>query len=260
MEKQRITRHGGSPDPAKAYLGVPLSQYDLAMTLLGFSSVAMSYMIDDYGADMSQQDREDLTHFWRYVGYHLGIREEFNSCTSAGEAEQMAREMFSFSLIFAKGARDSTPLLSQSLMKGFGRYTGVPNSILVALPVIVAENRSWSLDVLRPKSERSAEDFDMTVVTTKKPAMIPHNHAVKQIIRQMQRLMPSFPWVRVIVNASVRFALSMMCYYPRLSTWVEANLLPCISLPIEVAFRLLELICCAIKRSNLLTPVLLSTS
>jgi len=259
IEKQRVTRHGETLDPSKAYLGVPLSQYDLAMTLLGFSSIAMSYMIDDYRVDMSQQDREDLTHFWRYIGYHIGIREEFNSCTTAGEAEEMAREMFGFSLIFAKGARPSTPLLSQSLMKGFGRYTGVPNSVLVALPVIVGENRSWSLDVLQPKSEMAVEDFDMTVVTIKKPATIPHNHAVKLLIRNMHRLMPSFPWVRVITNASVRFALDMMCYYPRLSTWVEATILPCVSLPMELLFRLLEVIYFAVKRSNLLTRVLLST-
>jgi hypothetical protein len=257
IEKQRLDRSGQRPDPTKAYLGVPLSQYDLAMTLLGFSSVAMSYMIDDYGVDMTLQNREDLTHFWRYIGYHIGIREEFNSCSTATEADQMAREMFSFSLIFAKGARASTPLLSQSLMKGFGKHTGVPNSVLVAFPVIVGENRSWNLDVLRPKGEINIEDIDITAIT-KKPPTIPHNHAVKHLIRHMHRMMPTFPWVRVFMNAAVRFALNLMCYHPRLATWIEANVLPCVSLPVEFLFRLLEAILSVVNRSKLLTQALVA--
>jgi hypothetical protein len=250
IEKERLVRSGENPDPSKAYLGVPLSQYDLAMTLLGFSSVAMSYMIDDYGVEISAQSREDLTHFWRYVGYHLGIREEFNSCATAAEAEQLARDMLSFAPNFAKSARASTPLLAQSLMKGFGRYTGIPNSVLVALPVIVGENRSWSLDILRPQV-----DVNMS---SKKPAMIPHNQAVKQLVKLMHRMQFCFPWVRVLMNGAVRFALTLICRYPRIATWTEANILPCVSMPVEWLFQLLEAICYVMRRSKLLTQVLLS--
>jgi len=259
IEKHRLTRLKESPDPSKAYLGVPLSQYDLAMTLLGFSSVAMSYMIDDYGVEMTPQNKEDLTHFWRYVGYHLGIREEYNSCTYAAEAEQMAREMFNFSPIFARGARASTPLLSQSLMKGFGKYTGIPNSILVALPVIVGENRSWSLDVFLPKDAHSSESV-LGDGEPKKLVTFPHNQAVKLLVRNMHRMMPCFPWVRMIMNAAVRFALNLMCHYPRLATWVEANVLPCVSMPVELGLRLLGVVFYVVKKSNLFTPVLLSCS
>jgi hypothetical protein len=256
IERQRLVRIGESPDPSKAYLGVPLSQYDLAMTLLGFSSVAMSYIINDFGVQMSTQERDDLTHFWRYIGYHIGIREEFNSCSTTTEAEQMAREMFSYSLIFAKGARSSTPLLSHSLMKGFGRYTGVPNSVLVVLPVIVGENRSWNLDVLRPLTDISVESAEKALPVTKKPGTIPHNHSVKFLVRLLHRLMPSFPWIRLLMNGVIRNALHLMCYYPSVSTWVEANFLPCVSMPTDFMLRLLEAIVNLINRSKLLTQVL----
>lgn len=255
VEKQRLAKNGETVDASKRYLGVPLSQFDLAITLLGFSTVAMSYMVEDYGVELTSQNREDLTHFWRYIGYHLGIHEAYNSCASSIEAEQMANEMFNFSPIFSRGARDSTLLLSQSLMKGFAMHTGVPNSVLVALPVIVGENRSWCLDVLRPKGK-----YEVAKTPSGKPSTIPHNLIAKRIVKLIHRMQFYFPVVRTFMNAFVRYALMLMCRHPRVATFIEANVLPVVVIPMESGFRVLEVIYAVIQKSNLFKQVLMSTN
>ncbi len=55
-------------------MGLPINQFDLAMTNLAFSSVVL-IGIRALGIFPSQQETEDFLHFWRYIGWLMGIDE-----------------------------------------------------------------------------------------------------------------------------------------------------------------------------------------
>lgn len=54
--------------------GLPINQFDLAMTNLAFSSVVL-IGIRALGIFPSQQETENFLHFWRYIGWLMGIDE-----------------------------------------------------------------------------------------------------------------------------------------------------------------------------------------
>jgi ER-bound oxygenase mpaB/B'/Rubber oxygenase, catalytic domain len=53
--------------------GVPINQEDLAATLLAFSYNSLLGIEYVLGTPLSRQDQEDFLHFWRYVGWLLGV-------------------------------------------------------------------------------------------------------------------------------------------------------------------------------------------
>ncbi|WP_180163239.1 oxygenase MpaB family protein [Acinetobacter sp. YH12069] len=56
--------------------GAPMNQFDLAMTNLAFSSVVL-LGIRALGIFPSKQETESFLHFWRYVGWLMGIDEKW---------------------------------------------------------------------------------------------------------------------------------------------------------------------------------------
>ncbi len=56
--------------------GRPMNQFDLAMTNLAFSSVVL-LGIRALGIFPSKQETESFLHFWRYVGWLMGIDEKW---------------------------------------------------------------------------------------------------------------------------------------------------------------------------------------
>ncbi|WP_374668376.1 oxygenase MpaB family protein [Acinetobacter sp.] len=56
--------------------GLPLNQFDLAMTNLAFSSVVL-IGIRALGIFPSHTETEDFLHFWRYIGWLMGIDEQW---------------------------------------------------------------------------------------------------------------------------------------------------------------------------------------
>ncbi|XP_022248873.1 uncharacterized protein LOC106465301 [Limulus polyphemus] len=58
---------------------VVMSQYDMAMTQFSFIGVIVLFP-RCLGIYCSQEDLESLVHFWRGVGYQLGIDDRFNIC------------------------------------------------------------------------------------------------------------------------------------------------------------------------------------
>ncbi|KAK3821707.1 MAG: hypothetical protein J3Q66DRAFT_427315 [Benniella sp.] len=53
--------------------GVPINQEDLLGTLFSFSNTVWRVMEARLNIIMSQQEREDYLHLWRYVGYVMGV-------------------------------------------------------------------------------------------------------------------------------------------------------------------------------------------
>ena len=56
--------------------GLPINQFDLAMTNLAFSSVVL-IGIRALGIFPSQQEIENFLHFWRYIGWLMGVEEQW---------------------------------------------------------------------------------------------------------------------------------------------------------------------------------------
>ena len=51
---------------------------------MAFSAVALSVMENEMGLqnNFTKADKEAMIHVWRLIGYHLGIMDEYNICTS----------------------------------------------------------------------------------------------------------------------------------------------------------------------------------
>ena len=49
-------------------IGVPLSQYDLALTQLGFSTICLDVIETDLNVALSEEDQEAWIHTWRFIG------------------------------------------------------------------------------------------------------------------------------------------------------------------------------------------------
>lgn len=43
---------------------------------------------------ISKADQDAFLHTWRYIGYLLGIRDEFNPCATRDFAREFARELY----------------------------------------------------------------------------------------------------------------------------------------------------------------------
>lgn len=70
--RHRIHRHPEWSDDA---WGVPINQGDMLATNLAFSLVFMTVM-RAMGFQFSREERQAILHFWRYVGYLMGIDED----------------------------------------------------------------------------------------------------------------------------------------------------------------------------------------
>jgi len=116
--RKRLLAH---PEWSLAKWGVPISQGDALLTLMGGSfipGVAMHAM----GYRPSKADIEAMMHFWRYVGHLMGVRPRFYP-SSLREAAQL-----SF-VTMVKGARtsgDDGRLLCQSYVKAFAPDPDAP--------------------------------------------------------------------------------------------------------------------------------------
>ncbi|MBL9039386.1 MAG: DUF2236 domain-containing protein, partial [Archangium sp.] len=69
--------------------GVPINQYDMAGTLLLFSSIVVDGL-QQLGVTMTRDEEDDVMHLWRVVGWVMGVDAEL-TCTSLGEARELWR-------------------------------------------------------------------------------------------------------------------------------------------------------------------------
>ena len=88
---RRNVKDRAASDPAlwPADLGAPISQEDMAFTLMGFSIVILDGLAQ-MGARVSTADAEAFVHCWRVVGYFIGIEDEMNPSNLAEARELLA--------------------------------------------------------------------------------------------------------------------------------------------------------------------------
>jgi len=122
-------------------IGVPLSQYDLALTQLGFSTICLDVIETDLNVALSEEDQEAWIHTWRFIGYLLGIEDDFNACTSQRKGEILMQEFYSWVPVLTAHHRRSSLELYHATVRGIGTYTGLGVNLLAAL--MFHHKRSW---------------------------------------------------------------------------------------------------------------------
>jgi len=105
--------------------GVPLSQYDMAEVLLGFSGIVLIIQ-EDLGFDkVPDQDLADMVFLWRYIGYHLGVTDEFNVCESVERMSSCVADYMLFTPRRFATLHECSHELRRTAVEGFSLQTGL---------------------------------------------------------------------------------------------------------------------------------------
>eukprot|EP00927_Polykrikos_kofoidii_P078804 TRINITY_DN75606_c0_g1_i1.p1 TRINITY_DN75606_c0_g1~~TRINITY_DN75606_c0_g1_i1.p1 ORF type:complete len:555 (+),score=74.54 TRINITY_DN75606_c0_g1_i1:135-1799(+) len=110
-------------------VGVPVSQFDLAFTLMAFSLIALDNVINDLGQHITREEAGDYLHLWRVIGHFHGILDEFNPCRDFDDAVEIlkdSQELFFFGS-YALGGKPAARKLTLTVFEGFGTYTSGPD-------------------------------------------------------------------------------------------------------------------------------------
>jgi len=100
--------------------GQPINQVDMAATTLLFSIVLVEGL-EDFGVAITPEEREDVLHLWRGVGWKLGVEDEL-LCTRASEARQLLDL-----ILFTEGPADEDcRKLAHALLEGPPRDSATP--------------------------------------------------------------------------------------------------------------------------------------
>jgi hypothetical protein len=73
------------PWDIKTY-GVPINQEDMIATQCAFSANVLDVISRNSWFPLSAEEEDAYIHLWRYIGYLIGIQEEYNVCTDARQA------------------------------------------------------------------------------------------------------------------------------------------------------------------------------
>jgi len=73
--------------------GVPINQEDMIATILSFQFNVL-FCLNVIGVKLTDEEIEDYTHLWRYIGYLRGVREELNPCDSFLKTKAIQESIF----------------------------------------------------------------------------------------------------------------------------------------------------------------------
>ena len=90
--------------------GEPINQWDMIATYTGFSLVTMQGL-KKLGIKITQEEEKGVFHLWKYIGYLLGIPEDF----LPENKQQAVEHLYLWSSIQNKGDEDSA-LLAKALL------------------------------------------------------------------------------------------------------------------------------------------------
>merc|ERR1719224_320488 len=107
--------------------GVAVSQYDLAEVQMGFSVICLALLEDQLHLDappLTPEEKGAMVHLWRYIGYHLGIQDEYNACLSLASASALLDDYMPWTPQRLETCRETTHALQRLCCDGFGAFTG----------------------------------------------------------------------------------------------------------------------------------------
>ena len=102
--------------------GIPLSQFDMAIVQLAFSGICLQIMQKHIGLILSDSEIEAMTHTWRLIGWHLGILDDYNICSSVKYMNECLDDFNEWKLPLLTTCRESTYKLQKAFIIGFGKY------------------------------------------------------------------------------------------------------------------------------------------
>ena len=127
--------------------GIALSQYDMAEVQLGFAGIATDILRNEFGVKLTSEELEAWCHVWRFIGYHLGIMDEYNTCNSVEDMQAMVAEYMIYVPARFKTCRRATFELQRTALEGFGMYTGVGVEFFSGLLHASCTSRDWGEDL-----------------------------------------------------------------------------------------------------------------
>lgn len=144
-------------------IGAPVSQYDLAIVLLAFSGMAVDYVKNEFGfAELSQHDIAAYIHLWRYIGWLLGIHDDYNPCASVSLCSDLLADLYLVSNLDANENEigDSGQILYHSILKSFGKFgIGLGPTVTRALPCVGLTKAGFTHPAKIPKGVRYLEVY-----------------------------------------------------------------------------------------------------
>ncbi|MDV6298151.1 oxygenase MpaB family protein [Dietzia maris] len=106
-----VVNHAMEPRWDTGHWGLPINQSDLAATLGLFDAVVL-LGVRTLGVPVSRQDSADVMHVWRYVGWLLGVDDDF---LVERESE---RHRINYHILLAQaGLSEAGPQLTQALVE-----------------------------------------------------------------------------------------------------------------------------------------------
>ena len=109
----------------RAYQSIPVNQEDSLVTLLGFSFAVLQCLEERMGISISTKDRQGYLHLWRYIGWLIGIRDEYLGPFSTYDSTRTISESIFYH--FYAPSSMTKHLVHHSLM-GFYLHTILPFS------------------------------------------------------------------------------------------------------------------------------------
>ena len=101
--------------------GIPLNQWDMLATNLGFS-IVFAEGLKMLGLAPTKEEMKGLLHFWKYTGYLLGIPEALLPNTE----EEAIKELYKWTISQPKTDQDTITLAQalekEPLLSNFGKY------------------------------------------------------------------------------------------------------------------------------------------
>ena len=132
---------------------VPINQEDSLITLLGFSFAVLYCMEERIGLSISEEDKHACLHFWRYIGWVIGIEDEILTYLSSYRSARVISESIFYH--FYHPSSISKHLVHHSIMSTYS-FTPLPVSFKFYLGLsqaLLGEQFAKALDIDQPKMD-----------------------------------------------------------------------------------------------------------
>jgi hypothetical protein len=132
---------------------IPINQEDSLITLLGFSFGVLHCMEERMGIPISIEDKQSCLHLWRYIGWLIGIQDEFLNYLSSYHSTQIISESIFYHFYLPSSI--SKHLVHHSIMSWY-TYTTIPMSFKFYLglsQILLGEQLSQALGIDQPEMD-----------------------------------------------------------------------------------------------------------
>jgi len=225
-------RRAGDKFSEEEGTGIPLSQYDLGLVLMAFTSFVLFLVEFQFGLKLTDKQRSDYCHMWRLLAHFLGIDPEANIAESYSRAEDVRREFFRVVPHLTRGIAPSSSLLITTSTKGFGNFTFASYDFYCFCflsPTFLQERRNKRTRAREQQKDERESNGENTSITYKEDneaeldiptvdtawAFLPDANPkyAQKILNRWERYATN-SWIRAIVNTVLRNLVWVQAAFP----------------------------------------------